>query len=100
RPFRTLLSGWITRPALLGLASGSCFGVAAVGVRGAALALDGAAFPMAAAYTLVATQSLQTVLLGGWLLVRNAEVVLRVCREWRRSLFAGLMGAAASACWF
>jgi len=26
--------------------------------------------------------------------------VVRVCREWRKSLFAGLMGATASACWF
>ena len=99
-PFRTLLSGWTTRTALMGLASGSCFGVAAVGYRGAALALDGAAFPMAAAYTLVAAQVLQTVLLGGALLVHHAQIVVRVCREWRRSMFAGLMGATASACWF
>ena len=100
RPFRTLLSGWTTRTALLGLACGSLFGIAAVGYRGAALALEGAAFPMAAACTLVAAQALQTVLLGGWLLVRDAGVVVRVCREWRRSLFAGLMGATASGCWF
>jgi drug/metabolite transporter (DMT)-like permease len=25
---------------------------------------------------------------------------VRVLREWRKSLFAGLMGATASACWF
>src|SRR5688500_12337591 len=77
RPFATLLTGWTTRTALLGLASGSCFGVAAVGYRGAALALEGSAFPMAAAYTLVAAQALQSVLLGGWLLVRSADVVVR-----------------------
>jgi len=100
RPLRSLIAGWTTRSALLGIASGSCFGVAAVGYRGAALALEGSAFPMAAAYTLVAAQLLQTVLLGGGLLVRNADIVVRVCREWRRSLFAGLMGATASACWF
>jgi uncharacterized membrane protein len=34
------------------------------------------------------------------LLVRDAEVVWRVLREWRRSVFAGLMGATASAGWF
>jgi drug/metabolite transporter (DMT)-like permease len=100
RPLRTLLAGWTTRSALLGLASGSCFGVAAVGYRGAALALEGAAFPMAAASTLVAAQLLQTLLLGGALLVRDKEVVVKVCREWRKSLFAGLMGATASGCWF
>lgn len=100
RPLGTLVSGWTTRPALLGMASGAGFAVAAVGYRGAALALEGAPFLMAAAYTLVAAQALQTVLLGGWLLVRNAAVVVRVLHEWRRSVFAGAMGAVASACWF
>ena len=100
RPVRTLITGWTTRSALLGIASGTGFGIAAVGYRGAALALAGTAFPMAAAYTLVAAQALQSVLLVGWLLVRNAEVVARVCREWRKSLFAGFMGAAASIGWF
>jgi drug/metabolite transporter (DMT)-like permease len=100
RPLRALLSGWTTRPALLGLASGSLFGIAAVGYRGAALALPDAAFLMAAACTLVAAQALQSVLLGGWLAVRSPEVIARVCREWRGSMFAGLMGAIASACWF
>ena len=100
RPLRTLVSGWTTRTALLGVASGSLFGIAAVGYRGAALALEGAAFPMAAACTLVAAQALQTVLLGGWLLARTPDVVVRVFREWRKSIFAGLMGATASGCWF
>jgi drug/metabolite transporter (DMT)-like permease len=100
RPLRTLLAGWTTRSALLGIASGSLFGIAAVGYRGAALALEGVAFPMAAACTLVAAQALQTVLLGGWLAARKRDVVLRVFREWRKSLFAGLMGATASGCWF
>ncbi|MGE5525964.1 MAG: EamA/RhaT family transporter [Rhodospirillaceae bacterium] len=100
RPLGTLVSGWTTRPALLGMASGAGFAVAAVGYRGAALALEGTPFLMAAAYTLVAAQALQTVLLGGWLLARNAGVVVRVLREWRRSVFAGSMGAVASACWF
>jgi uncharacterized membrane protein len=55
---------------------------------------------MAAACTLVAAQALQTVLLGGWLFARERPVVMRVCREWRKSLFAGAMGATASGCWF
>lgn len=100
RPLRNLLAGWTTRSALLGLACGAGFGLAAVGYRGAALALDDAAFTMAAACTLVAAQALQSVLLGGWLLARKPAVVLSVCREWRKSVFAGLMGAVASGCWF
>ena len=100
RPLRTLIGAWTTRAAALGIVSGAGFGFAAVGYRGAALALEGAPFPMAAAIALVAAQALQTVLLGGWLLVRNAEIVVRVMREWRKSLFAGFMGAVASVGWF
>ena len=55
---------------------------------------------MAGAYTLVAAQLVQTLLLGGWLLLWNFEALWRVLRAWRASLFAGFMGAAASAGWF
>src|SRR5205814_481754 len=57
-------------------------------------------FLMAAAFTLLVAQILQTLLLGGWLLVRDPGVVRRVLRAWRMSFFAGFMGAAASAGWF
>lgn len=100
RPIRALLTGWTARPALLGLASGTGFALSAVGYRGAALALEGSAFLMAAAYTLLIAQLIQTMLLGGWLLLRKPEVVARVLRAWRASLFAGFMGTAASAGWF
>jgi len=100
RPFRTLLTGWTSRPALLGLASGASFAMSAVGYRGAALSLEDVPFLMAAAYTLVAAQLFQSLALGGWLLWRDAAVVRRVVRAWQASLFAGFMGAAASAGWF
>jgi drug/metabolite transporter (DMT)-like permease len=100
RPLRGLLAGWTSRPALLGLASGAGFALAAVGFRGAALALGGAPFLMAAAYALVVAQLLQTVVLGTWLFLREATVLTAVLRAWRASFFAGCMGAAASAGWF
>jgi drug/metabolite transporter (DMT)-like permease len=99
-PIRALLHGWTSRSALFGLASGTCFGFASVGYRGASLALDGVPFPIAAAYGLVIAQVSQTVLLGGWLLRRNAGVVAEVAKAWRASLLVGFMGAAASAGWF
>jgi drug/metabolite transporter (DMT)-like permease len=100
RPLRALLIGWTTRPALLGLASGTGFALAAVGYRGAALALGRTPFLMAAAYTLVVAQGLQTALLGAWLLWRDPAVIVAMLRAWRASLLAGFMGAAASAGWF
>jgi drug/metabolite transporter (DMT)-like permease len=100
RPLRTLLTGWTSRTALVGLACGALFALSAVGYRGATLALGGTPFVIAAAATLLAAQALQTLLLGGWLLARDPAVVRRVLKAWRISLFAGFMGAAASAGWF
>jgi drug/metabolite transporter (DMT)-like permease len=91
---------WTTRPALLGLASGAGFALSAVGYRGATLALGDAQFLLAAAFTLLAAQSVQTLLLGGWLLARAPATVAKLLLAWRRSLLAGFMGAAASAGWF
>jgi len=94
-----LAGGWTSRSALLGLASGAGFALSAVGYRGAALALEGTPFLMAAAATLLAAQILQTLLLGGWMAAREFASVVRVLRAWRTSLLAGFMGAAASAGW-
>jgi len=99
RPLAALVAGLATRPALLGLASGAGFAFAAIGYRGATLALEGS-FLMSAAAALAAAQLIQTLLLGGWLLARNPRVVAETLRQWRPSLFAGFMGAAASVGWF
>jgi drug/metabolite transporter (DMT)-like permease len=100
RPLASLAAGWTSRAALLGLASGTGFALSAIGYRGAALALGETPFPIAAAYTLLIAQTIQTLLLGGWLAWRNRAVVARVFAAWKPSLFAGFMGAAASAGWF
>ena len=91
-------AAWTSRTAAFGLGCGTLFALSTVGYRGAALAL-GTGFLMAAAYTLLVAQVVQTLLLGGWLLARHPTVVGRVLRAWRVSLFAGFMGAAASAGW-
>jgi len=92
-------TAWTSRTAALGLGCGALFALSTVGYRGAALSLAGTGFLMAAASTLMVAQLLQTLLLGGWLLARDPAVVGRVMRAWRVSLFAGFMGAAASAGW-
>lgn len=93
------ITGWTSRAALLGIASGTCFAISAVGYRGAALSLDTGAF-IAAAYALVWAQSIQTLVLGGWLQARKPETIRAVIRAWRWSLGAGLAGALASIAWF
>jgi drug/metabolite transporter (DMT)-like permease len=98
--FVAMLRGWTSRSALLGLGSGAAFGMAAVGYRGAALALETPSLVFAAAVSLVWAQSFQTVLLGGYLAWRDPRVVVEVARAWHVSLLAGAMGALGSACWF
>lgn len=100
RPLRALLAGWSTPAALWGLASGACFALAAVAFRGATQQTSGASPVLAAASTLLVAQGLQTLMLGGYLLVRERKIVRAVLTLWRPSLFAGFMGAAASAGWF
>jgi drug/metabolite transporter (DMT)-like permease len=100
RPLRALATGWTTPSALLGLASGAGFALSVTAFRGAALALPGSSFLVAAAVTLAIAQLLQTLALGGWLAWRDPPVVRATLRLWRPSLFAGFMGAAASAGWF
>jgi drug/metabolite transporter (DMT)-like permease len=100
RSLSIILKGWTSRAALLGIGSGAAFGLAAVGYRGAALALETPSVILAAAYSLVWAQSLQTILLGGYLAWRRPELVMAVLNAWRVSMLAGAMGAAGSACWF
>ena len=100
RSVAAIAQGWTSRAALLGLGSGAAFAMAAVGYRGAALALMTPAIALAAAYSLVWAQTLQTILLGGYLVRRQRTVVVEVLRAWRVSLLAGAMGALGSACWF
>jgi drug/metabolite transporter (DMT)-like permease len=100
RPLRSLASGWTSRSALLGLGCGALFALTSVACRGAVLSFPaGSSFVTATACTVVAAQLLQTVLLGGWLAIREASIVRRSLRLWRPSLLAGFTGALASAAW-
>lgn len=88
-------------PALFGLASGGLFAIAAVGYRAAILALgDGVNYLLGATTTLAWTLALQSASLGAWLLLFRPRALLGSFQVWRRSVFAGFMGAFASCFWF
>lgn len=95
-----LMSGWTSRAALFGVASGAGFAISAVCYRGAALSLTPLPAAISAAWTLAIALFLQILMLGGWLLVRDLPALIRTLKAWRASLLAGFMGAAASAGWF
>jgi drug/metabolite transporter (DMT)-like permease len=86
--------------ALYGVAAGGGFALSAVGYRGAALLHPEWSPFYSGAFNLVWAQSIQTLLLGGWLLARKPEVLRVVMREWRLSLTAGALGATSSIGWF
>ena len=87
------------RPAVLGIASGGLFALAAVGFRGGITALD-ASFFSAATTTLALALTIQTVALSAWLWVRSPDVMAQVLAAWKPSLVAGFLGSFASEMWF
>ncbi len=95
-----LFSSLGSRNALVGLASGTLFGVAAVAFRAASLSLGGPNFLMQAAVTLAATILLQTVVMLAWFAWRDPAEIGRILRAWKPALFTGFVGATASFGWF
>lgn len=87
-------------PALLGIASGAGFALAAVGFRGGILALDQGGYWMRATTTLAWSLGIQALLLGLWMLMFARAALLGSLRLWRQSLLAGFLGALASQFWF
>lgn len=97
---RELFSSLLQKTALIGIASGACFGIAAVSYRAASLSLDSDAFVMSAACTLVTVIFFQTIAMGIYLYVREPGQLKAVFKAWKVAGIVGLAGMLASACWF
>ena len=93
------MSGGI-QPTIIGLVSGGMFAISAIGYRGAILNVSAGHFVMAATFTLACGLVLTAALLTIYLVLRNRAVLSAIVARWRRSLFAGFMGAFASQFWF
>lgn len=97
---REALAGIDKNAALMGLGSGAAFGVAAVCYRSSALALEGTGFAMQAAFTLMMVVTIQTMVMGAYLLLRERGEVTRVLRAWRATILVSLVGVLSSIGWF
>lgn len=97
---RSVLASTISRNALIGLASGTAFGVSAVAYRAASLALGGPNFLMQAAVTLAFVITFQTAIMFAWMLWKDRAEIGRIADAWKPSLFTGFVGASASFGWF
>ena len=88
------------RPVALAVAAGALFGLSALGFRAAILALGEGPSVVRASVVLVLALAIQTLLIGGWLAVRDRRALRGMASAWRESLGAGFLGALASQFWF
>ncbi len=83
-----------------GVAAGGLFGLSAIAFRGGINELAEGSFILRSLAVLVVSMSIQTVLLGLWLALRDRAAFTGSLREWRGSIGAGFTGALSSAFWF
>lgn len=100
RNWRNLFVSLKSRNAVIGIASGTLFGIAAVSYRAASLSLGGPNYIMQAATTLAWVICFQTVVMFGWMVWKDRAELGRIARAWKLSLFTGFAGASASFGWF
>jgi drug/metabolite transporter (DMT)-like permease len=99
-PRRTAQEAFSWTPAILGIASGAMFAIAAIGFRGGIRALEAPTFVVAATTTLALGLIIQTAVLCLYLLLFDQQKLWAIFGAWRPSLFAGFTGAFASQMWF
>ena len=85
--------------ALYGLAAGGLFGLASIGIRGATKALDGGPIVMRAIVTLAVMNTMQTIVHGGYLVVRERDQLRLTLVHWRSSAVVGVLSVCGSAGW-
>lgn len=87
------------RPAALGLSAGVLFALSATCYRGALLDMGDHSVAMKATTALVIGLTIQSALILAWCAAFDRGTLRAIRRDWRRSLFAGFMGALASQLW-
>lgn len=98
--WRSLLTSVFAKVALLGLASGTLFGLAAVGYRAAALAVEHSEFFIQSSTTLVFAIALQTLIMLVWMFFKERGEFGKIVKAWKPALLVGFAGATASFGWF
>ncbi len=97
---REMLSATVQPAALCGLSAGLMFSATAIFIKLANQSLDGPSIMVRAIFALFVTNTLQTVMQGGWLAWREPAELRKAVTTWRSSCWAGTLSACGSACWF
>jgi drug/metabolite transporter (DMT)-like permease len=88
------------RAVAFGLASAAAFGLSTVAFRAGVLALGGGSAFLAAAAEVAYALGLQTLCILAFLGAVDRGGLRAILREWRGSMLAGFLGAAATLLWF
>ncbi|MDU0343571.1 DMT family transporter [Bosea rubneri] len=88
------------RPAVLGIAAGASFALSAIGFRGGILALPDGNFVLRATTTLTWGLVFSSLILAAYMAAADRTALRRSIENWKPSLAAGFLGAAASQFWF
>lgn len=96
---RSIVMGWTQKAAIVGVAAGTGFSCAALSIRQAVEALPSGDFMIKAIFTLALMNTIQTVVMGAWLLIREPGEVGRVISTWRSSTIVGFTSVMGSAGW-
>lgn len=98
---RTLSTAWRQPVTFYGLASGGFFAVSSVAIRSASNSLDDGSSLLRAATTLAVITTLQTLMMGLYLLARNREALSGALRRAAApAASVGVMSVIGSFCWF
>jgi len=91
---------FFNRSVLLGLLSGTLFGMSAVFFRGASHSLRTSDFILSSAFTLLVVIFIQTLLVTIYLFSTDKKQLFLTLINWKESVIVGFFGALASLCWF
>ena len=95
----TILSKLISRSTMYGIASGAAFALSTVGFKGATVSLS-SDYLSAAALTVILAQLFQTLLMSAYFVRYQKDLITKLCKKWKQSMFVGTSGACASIGWF
>lgn len=95
-----LLRATVQPAALCGVGAGAGFALAGVGIKAATIALGGPDPVLAALMALVVTNTLQTLLQGGWMAWREPASLRAAFAAWRSAMWVGVLSACGSGAWF
>ena len=85
---------------IIGVLSGTLFGIAGVCFRGASLSLVHESSLMVSATTLLIAMTLQFVIFTLYLVYKEPQQIILSFKNYKYSMIVGASGATASMCWF